>query len=1461
MDGPATAHTRDVFVSYAHEDAEWVRVLVENLHRAGLKVFFDEWDLVGGQRLAQRLQEELAASRVVVLVVSAAAVGKQWWWEEFAGALAGVVAGSQRLVPVLLDEVATPVFAAARVYIDFRYVDSPSDYERRFRDLVKAIQGVPTGVRPERDGRLVPPPFRYQAEGPRLARLQVTSAEVVFSTRSSRVRHVPGHSVASVRSTLWDLRRAQHRPGAVLRGGTGVLHAALVETGRALGEWCLAGAAGEALAAAVALAGSSLRLAIEVDEPELADLPWETLTLPGQQVPLVLHPGVELHRCVAVDNPVDVVVPGPLRILAVIASPERGGGKLLDYEAELARILAAVDPSRRRDGAYVRVLNWGTPEAIHAALSEERFHVLHLSCHAEPGTLVLESDTGDAVCVDAQRLVNDVLVRDERVPLVVLAGCSTALGATPTTDAPDDPARDEVLGGLARDLLRAGVPSVLAMTAPVTDRYATQLCAEIYRGLARRQEPTPLTEVATVRRVLEEARQALPENDPHAAWAEWATPALFHSGAVRPLYRRTDATGELARRVEPRVQLGEMIRQVGDFVGRRAELRAIVRALDDDGSGRRAVLLHGIGGIGKSSLAAQAVQQLGAEAGLIVVVSGATRVEPVLEQIRCRLLVHCLNHEAGERDPLRQLVAVLADATRPWPQRLELIREVALERLPISLVLDNVEDMLVSVDGDWKLADGELAAFLLAWTRADRTRLIITSRYPFGLPDGTQLRVSHHHIGPLSKAETRKLFWRLPAVDALSAEQQQQAYTDVGGHPRALEYLDALLAGGRARFDDVAERIETALARGGDDPAAWLSGVKGDIVRALDKTVSLAADDVLLADLLAEVDTVPLARELLVGAAVYEDPVDEIGLAWQISAEVEPAPDPERDERMRRAGERFDRALHLQLTPDQAGITDELVAQHLRDRERLCRPPLTIAPEFDAARSVLLRTGLLSQVGTSDPDDETRYLVHRWTARAIVASTDVDQQTKAHRRAAHYWQWRCSAVFQDQTDDLRQLIFARNHYHRAGELVSAVLFSDLVCDQLHTRGAWTWERQLCLEVVEWLRAAQTNEWVEFFHLAFVNKLGVISQMQGDIREAERRYRAALAIAERAGNQHGIAVGNHQLGMIAQRIGDVDEADRRYRAALLIDDEIGDRASSAISNYQLGMIARQRGDQREAERLFEASLTICEEVRDWRGVAKVYSQLAAIAEDRGNLEDAGRLYRRAMGINTQLQDADGVAHAHYGLGRLAYRQRQYRSAERCFQAALGQAEEIGNLAVVADCYEAIGGVAEVSGDLSGAERCYVTAIALVDSFSDVARRTSICYRRANIALLRDDLDAAKHHYDAVLAVAGQADHDQIRTARCHHQLGLIAHLNSDHAEAARQYRAALDLTTEIGEQRGMAASCHLELGKLAQAQGEYADARRHYEKSLTILEDLDDRDGIAAVVGRLDELRAVRSEKG
>src|SRR3954453_20657761 len=91
----------DVFVSYGHDDAAWVRVLAGNLHRAGFDVFLDEWELVGGDRFAGWLEEGIRGSASGVLVVSPHALSRPWVREEYEALLRHAVEQGRQLIPVL----------------------------------------------------------------------------------------------------------------------------------------------------------------------------------------------------------------------------------------------------------------------------------------------------------------------------------------------------------------------------------------------------------------------------------------------------------------------------------------------------------------------------------------------------------------------------------------------------------------------------------------------------------------------------------------------------------------------------------------------------------------------------------------------------------------------------------------------------------------------------------------------------------------------------------------------------------------------------------------------------------------------------------------------------------------------------------------------------------------------------------------------------------------------------------------------------------------------------------------------------------------------------------------------------------------------------------------------------------------------------------------------------------------
>jgi tetratricopeptide (TPR) repeat protein len=1329
----------DVFVSYGHEDQPWVRTLAENLERAGLHVFYDEWEIGAGDVLVHRLDTGIRTSTHGILVVSPHALSRPWVAEEYAAMVTRAVAGRQRLIPVLLRDADLPPLLASRVWVDFRHVHEPAAYTARVGELVDALRGHRPG-RPAPDGTVSPPSgLAYQAEGPRTVALRVGRDTVTLTGAQVTTAGRPAGMDWRADQVLAELDRVRsRRPAgqtAVKAPATGAgpaadpVDGALRATGRMLGERFLPAEVATALAGEVDAAvrgGVPLLLALEVTgEAGLADLPWETLTLPGQARPLVLHPSVRLHRAVTGLGATPAMgIPGPLRILAVIASPDHGGGVLLDYEAELSRILDAVEPARRAGRAYVRILNWGSREAIRAALKQERFHILHISCHAGPGSLDLETDDGALDRVNAEVFVEQVLVPNQGVPLVVLAGCSTAQTAT----GGGGDGGEGRLPGLARDLLAHGVPAVLAMTTAVTDLYATELTSRLYGELAGQSVVDPLAALADARRAVEAERIGLPASDRRAGLAEWATPALFLRGPSIPLYDPAAGFETIVEPAEPVLAEGIVVRRVGEFVGRRAELRSLLRVLRGDRAG---IVVHGLGGTGKSTLAAQLIALLGEQAGLVVSLTGPVAVDQILHTIAGRLSSWSFARNLDDGDVRRRLVDVLRSGQTPWTERVGLLAEHLLPGLPVTLLLDNAEDTLIpdGPGGGQAFLDSQLAAFLTTWIGLPgRAKLLVTSRFPLPVGGEAGRQLIAHHLGPLSVAEARKLLWRLPALDALTPGEQARAITDVGGHPRTLEYLDALLAGGQARFPAIATRLEHALTRRGIvDPAGWYRDVGGDLDRALAETVTLAVDDIVLDDLLARLEGVPHARALLAGASVYRLPVDQTGLAWQISPTVEPAADPDRDTQLaeinRLIGEAQTRGA---TTLEEIGLTPAQVAVYQDYVEEQRRPPLAVPAGFDHATAALLGLGLLTPVAGAD--ERVAFTVHRWTATAILARTGADEQAAAHRAAAAYWQWHVQVWPQERLADVTDLLEAGHHHLTAGDHDNLWSTTYAACGQLHTWGSWDWEETICRQVLAHLPPTTR------LAAAFTHQLGIIAQRRGDYPAAEDRYRQSLTILEEIGDRAGIARSYHRLGIIAQLRGDYLAAEDRYRQSLTIEEEIGDRAGIAASYHQLGMIAELRGDYLAAEDRYRQSLTIEEEIGDRAGIATSYHQLGMIAQARGDYLAAEDRYRQSLTIGEEIGDRAGIAASYHQLGMIAELRGDYPAAEDRYRQSLTILEEIGDRAGIAASYHQLGIIAQLRGDYPAAEDRYHQSLTILEEIGD---RAGIAASNGQLGVLYTD----------------------------------------------------------------------------------------------------------------------------
>jgi hypothetical protein len=240
-----------------------------------------------------------------------------------------------------------------------------------------------------------------------------------------------------------------------------------------------------------------------------------------------------------------------------------------------------------------------------------------------------------------------------------------------------------------------------------------------------------------------------------------------------------------------------------------------------------ALVIHGLGGVGKSTLAAQIAARMSrlAPDRVVTVVSGE------------------LSAASLAAEPAQTGLVVLDDFD------------------------DNLSGDAGQQGGQRVVRDPALAAVLAGWTG----KLLISCGAPFTLPDaepGPPDRFIFRHLGPLTRSGAAELALSLPALRLLGEPERDLAWRLTAGHPLTMHYLDVLLSAG-VNFDDLADRVATAVqASTGQSPA--LTEPTEMPAPAAD-AAALAAGQQLLGELFDRLS--PGAQDLVVRTSVFRTPV------------------------------------------------------------------------------------------------------------------------------------------------------------------------------------------------------------------------------------------------------------------------------------------------------------------------------------------------------------------------------------------------------------------------------------------------------------------------------------------------------------------------------------------------------------------------------------------------------------
>ena len=540
-----------------------------------------------------------------------------------------------------------------------------------------------------------------------------------------------------------------------------------------------------------------LLLAVSADDETLINLPFEMV------LPLLFPPKLgEAKKSLAINNfglvrtkitslesfkmQGNHATAAPLKMLFITALPENTSerNKMLQIEEEQTRLIQSIGALEatgdKQPKIVIEFLENASLDELDKALKARQHDIVHISGHGayhaaeNKGVLYFENQDGDEEQASGAAL-GETLRQHACVKLLILSACETAIAGSE--------------GGVTEQAAAFGVPSIVAMRFAVTDEGAKVFTTELYTQLANRLSLTRALAYAreALHQDIVQRREQAPQI-PHIA--EWFTPVVYQNQSVGALidttqpYHLPDNFYPLSSFLKTKQS-----RLIGEgFIGRKRYLIQMRQAFR---AGRH-ICLHGLGGLGKTTLAeAFAHNYASHQSGDVIVFRNGNQINEkfILDEILARL-----EESNAPKSTIRQLKARLDDPQTDVLDKLQLLIDNYLNGRKTILIFDNVEDVQTDAGGAYQRSIGSesLSAFLrhLCENTTTNCHILFTTRYKIeNLADV----VEHLALDKMGYAEQYRLLNYSQILRGIPLQDRDDVYKRLDGHPRGYEYLEALL--------------------------------------------------------------------------------------------------------------------------------------------------------------------------------------------------------------------------------------------------------------------------------------------------------------------------------------------------------------------------------------------------------------------------------------------------------------------------------------------------------------------------------------------------------------------------------------------------------------------------------------------------------------------------------------------
>jgi tetratricopeptide (TPR) repeat protein len=205
------------------------------------------------------------------------------------------------------------------------------------------------------------------------------------------------------------------------------------------------------------------------------------------------------------------------------------------------------------------------------------------------------------------------------------------------------------------------------------------------------------------------------------------------------------------------------------------------------------------------------------------------------------------------------------------------------------------------------------------------------------------------------------------------------------------------------------------------------------------------------------------------------------------------------------------------------------------------------------------------------------------------------------------------------------------------------------------------------------RAREQHE--RILQAAALNNLGWIYSAWGKLDEERACYNEALEIYRELGDRAGEAALLSNLGRVNEDAGEYDQAQKHYQEALALFQAAGNRRGEGWTLNNLGRSSYFLADDKQhAREYLEEALRIRREV-DRRGEGRTLNNLGAVAGGDGDYLHAVVYCLEALEIVSEVADREGRGKIYHNFGQICLVQKRYAEALAFLLCARSILEEV------------------------------------------------------------------------------------------------------------------------------------------------------------------------------------------